>query len=208
MTDSKKPLVVYYSNCKSLMGEVAHKIALDIRGDIYEVRTTKKMSHQDLHKDGRKTFSKIQIVYEGIDFSPYNEIFIGGEWCGKHVIGPMRSWIIQNKSNIIRDDLRLVFFALDKNGDNIEKTFKEMTKMIKEPDHKLNISPEDYPYHEITNKIGYHAIRSREEKKEMKEEMKEEIKQPKSEQEIAFVEKHSEKEKVKEKEPEGIKRTV
>lgn len=32
-----KPLVVYYCNIKSLAGEIAHKLALTIHGDIYEV---------------------------------------------------------------------------------------------------------------------------------------------------------------------------
>ncbi|KAL7720498.1 Flavodoxin-like domain-containing protein [Entamoeba marina] len=156
MTDSQKPLVVYYSNCKSLIGEVAHKIALDVKGDIYEVVTTERQTHNNLLQDGFRKKSKIPIVHEHIDFKPYNEIFIGGEWCGKHLIGPMRTWIAENKNNILRDDVQFVFFGLDKKGSKINKTFNEMVELLGEPYRRLSIDPQEYPFSELSDKIGYH----------------------------------------------------
>ncbi|ELP93677.1 hypothetical protein EIN_006080 [Entamoeba invadens IP1] len=156
----KKPLVVYYSNSNSVIGEIAHKIALDVRADIYEVKTTKRIKRPQLTQDGRKTFSNIPIVFDSIDFSPYNEIFIGGEWVERHLVGPMRSWINQNKTYILRDDVKLIFFVFDKQGKKINKAFKEMVELLGEPHRRLIITPLDYPYHSLPRKVGYHTSSS------------------------------------------------
>ncbi|BFU23144.1 hypothetical protein EHI8A_081690 [Entamoeba histolytica HM-1:IMSS-B] len=167
----RKPLVVYYSNCDSVIGEIAHKLALDVKGDIYEVKTTQRIKKLRLKQDGRKTFSKLPVVFDLIDFSPYNEIFIGGEWVGKHLVGPMRQWINQNKTFILRDDIQLIFFGFDKKGSNINKTFQEMVELLGEPYRRLIITPEDYPYHNLSRKIGYHQNASEEDEKYLDNQM-------------------------------------
>ena len=165
----RKPLIVYYSHEHSQIGEIAHKIALDVQGDIYEIKTPKKLTEKELKKDGRKLFSKICIVYDSIDFSQYNEIFIGGEWMKKHVIGPIRQWIEQNKSDILKDDVKLFFFGFDTHGKNINKTINEMVEMIGEPYRRLIVSPSDYPYHHLARKIGYHQTLSKSTNEESQE---------------------------------------
>ncbi|ELP91254.1 hypothetical protein EIN_151910 [Entamoeba invadens IP1] len=152
----KKPLIVYYSNSNSVIGEIAHKLALDVKGDIYEVKTTERIKRPQLMQDGRRTYSKIPVIFDLIDFSPYNEIFIGGEWVEMHLVGPMRSWINQNKTYILRDDVKLIFFVFDKRGKKINKAFKEMVEVLGEPYRRLIITPQDYPYHSLSRKIGYH----------------------------------------------------
>ena len=170
----RKPLIVYYSNENSQIGEIAHKLALDVKGDIYEVQTMKKLTFKELKKDGKKTYSKISIQYDSIDFRPYNEIFIGGEWVKKHLIGPMRQWIEQNKMSILRDDIKLIFFGYDHRGSNIHKAINEMVEILGEPYRRLIISPEDYPFHNLSRKIGYHQTNEMKENEHQKEERKEE----------------------------------
>ena len=140
--EQKKPLVVYYSNLKSHSGEIAHKLALGLHGDIYEIKTLQLVYSSTLHRDGYKKVTKIPIVFDNLDFTPYNPIYIVGETYSKHVIGPIRNWIQQNKTALMEQKKDFVFCVIGKKS---EKTINDLKKMIGEPKEIIKVDKFQYP---------------------------------------------------------------
>ncbi|ELP86269.1 hypothetical protein EIN_114030 [Entamoeba invadens IP1] len=137
-----KTLVVYFSNFKSRAGEVAHKIALGVQGDLYEIKTTKLFYQGHLNRDGVHKESKVPIVHDIVDFSPYNPIYIVGETCGKYVIGPVRTWMEQNKTALVGHDKNFVYVIVGKNS---KRALDSMKKIFGEPTDTLYVDKFEYP---------------------------------------------------------------
>ncbi|GAB1220365.1 hypothetical protein ENUP19_0373G0002 [Entamoeba nuttalli] len=135
-----KPLVIYYSNIKSHSGEVAHKLALAVHGDIYE--TPKLYYRSELNRDGVKKFSKIPIIYDAIDFTPYGPIYIVGETSGRYVIGPIRSWMEQNKAVLTGGEKEFVYCIF---GRKPQRSIKSMKAILGEPRDIIMIDKFEYP---------------------------------------------------------------
>ncbi|EDR24671.1 hypothetical protein EDI_099760 [Entamoeba dispar SAW760] len=137
-----KPLIIYYSNIKSLSGEIAHKLALAVHGDIYEVKTPKLYYRSQLNRDGTNKISKIPIIYDALDFTPYNPIYIVGETSGKYVIGPIRSWMEQNKSILTGSEKEFVYCIFGRKPD---RSIKSMKAILGQPRDIIMIDTFEYP---------------------------------------------------------------
>ena len=137
-----KPLVVYYSNLKTHSGEIAHKLALGLHGDIYEIKTLHLVYSSTLYRDGYKKVTHIPIVFDNLDFTPYNPIYIVGETYGKHVIGPIRNWIQQNKNVLLDEKKEFVYCILGKKS---KKTINDLKQMLGEPKEIIHVDTFQYP---------------------------------------------------------------
>ncbi|KAL7715069.1 Flavodoxin-like domain-containing protein [Entamoeba marina] len=150
-----KPLVIYYSSFGGMTGEAAHKMALYVHGDIYEIKTPKLYYHYKLARDGNKKTSKIPIVFDVIDFSTYDPIYICGETSSKRVIGPVRSWMHQNKNSLILEKKELIYVVY---GKRPSKALSSMKDILGEPKDTICIDRFEYPldmqmYFQKTNPI-------------------------------------------------------
>lgn len=119
-----------------------------------QIKTPKLYYRSQLNRDGSNRASKIPIVFDVIDFTPYNPIYIVGETSGRYVVGPVRSWMEQNKPTLVAAHKDVVYCVF---GRKTHRSVESMKAILGEPLRTLIIDSFEYPLDMQTYIDGDHV---------------------------------------------------